>query len=452
MHPSLKCSVGYFLDSPIKSGNDKEHNLMSHYENIMALILLCLLIAVYFDVALFKQRNLELVKKVFRISVWKIVLSLLLILTVLILSENGLKDLPSLILLLILPVYILRRSRFVKTIEWESDQRIPALLSSALGVIILWVYGVIVFGLFTSGVMAFAAGAVSEMGELVLSAIFSSVLIISLVYQSSRHFSDQGFLTNIGLRRGNRSRVKVILIPVVLGLSFALFSAYLGLARQVQPQTPLNDVLETTRSFSLILVFLFLAVCVAPLIEEIVFRGYFFRIIKEWLGGRKAVYIIALTFAFLHVGQYWGDWLAITMVTVLGFTLTILRAWTGTTVASVIAHYVYNAGVTILPVIIIAITNPAYLEYKAYYSYHDAQTKEALLKESIAKQPGLADAYNDLAWLYAEEEKDLDVALELVEKALGYAPDYPAYLDTKAEVLEKLGRYDEARPIRARLK
>ena len=418
----------------------------------MSLILVCLLITVYFDIALFKQRDPELFKGVFKLSVWKIVLSLLLILTVLIFSEDGWKDLPSLILLMIFPVYLLRRSCFVKAVECGSDQETSTLLSSALGVIIVWTYGVVVFSLFTSGIMDLAQGAISKMGDLILSAVFSSFLGVSLVYQSSKNFSDRGFLTNVGLRKGNLSWVKAALIPAVLGLLFALFSVYFGLARNVQPQTPLNDVLETTQSFSLILIFLFLAVCIAPLIEEIVFRGYFFHVIKKWLGGKKAVYIIASTFAFLHVGQYWGDWLAIVMVTVLGFTLTILRAWTGTTVASVVAHYVYNGSVTILPVIIIAISNPAYLEYKAYYPYHDAGTKEVLLRRSIAKQPGLADAYNDLAWLYAEEEKNLDDALELVEKALSYAPEQSAYLDTKANVLEKLGRYDEARSIRDGLK
>jgi len=71
--------------------------------------------------------------------------------------------------------------------------------------------------------------------------------------------------------------------------------------------------------------------------------------------------------------------------------------------------------------------------------------------ESIANDPDLVNAYNDLAWLYAEENKNLFVALELVEKALSYAPEQPAYLDTKVAVLEKLGRDDEARTIRKQL-
>ena len=194
-----------------------------------------------------------------------------------------------------------------------------------------------------------------------------------------------------------------------------------------------------------------MAICIAPLIEEIVFRGYFFHVLEEWIGVQKAIYVIALTFAFLHVGQYWGDWLAIIMVTVLGFALTLLRAWSGSTIASVITHYVYNGGVTIIPIIMIAISNPAYLEYKINYFDYDAQTKEILLRKSIASQPDFVDAYNDLAWLYAEEEKNLNEALELVDKALKVAPQQPAYLDTKAEILEKLGRFDEAQLIRNRL-
>jgi membrane protease YdiL (CAAX protease family) len=290
------------------------------------------------------------------------------------------------------------------------------------------------------------------MGDLVLSAVYSSVLIVCLIYRASKSFSNSGFLDNVGLRKGERPWIQVVALSVILGLFFSIFSSYLTTMRQVQPQTPLNDVLDTTRSMNLVLIFLFLAIGIAPLLEEIVFRGYFFRVIKEWLGGKWAIYIIAATFAILHVGQYWGDWVAIAIVALLGLTLTVLRAWSGTTIAGVITHYVYNAGVTIIPIIMIAVSNPAYFRYKAYFPYHDTQTKEVLLKRSIAQQPDFVDAYNDLAWLYAQEEKNLDKALVLIEKALHFDPDESAYLDTKAEVLEKLGRLDEAKTIREHLK
>jgi len=416
----------------------------------MDLILLFNLIVIYFDVVLLKQRDESLFRQVFAIPPFKATASFLLILIILIFSDNKSMDLPPLILLIILPFYLLRRDRFARSIK-QYEQKSLKLLSSAVGVVVIWVYGILVFGFILSALTELFAGAISEMGELILSASFSTALILVLVYRSSRNFSDQGFLTNVGLRKGDRSSVKVIFIPIILGLFFAFFSSNVVSTRLVQPQTPLSEILDTTRSINLILIFLFLALCIAPLIEEIIFRGYFYRVIKEWIGTKKTIYLIALTFAFLHVGQYWGDWIAIAIVTLLGFTLTILRAWTGTTVASAITHYVYNIGVTIIPVIMIALSNPPYFQYTIYYSYHDAQTKEALLLESIANDPDLVNAYNDLAWLYAEENKNLYVALKLVEKALSYAPEQPAYLDTKAAVLEKLGRDDEARIIRKQL-
>ena len=68
----------------------------------MALILFCLFIAIYFDIVLFKRQDTELFKKVFELSVGKAALSLLLILATLLLSENWLEDLPSLVLILVL--------------------------------------------------------------------------------------------------------------------------------------------------------------------------------------------------------------------------------------------------------------------------------------------------------------------------------------------------------------
>ena len=423
----------------------------------MSLILLCLFAAVCLDIRLFKKLDRGLFESAYSLpSPWPVGGFIALLLAVAVFAVEKSHNVSLFILIAVVPFYLLRRHRLVLAARvsgsWAQSKRSHRLCSSALGVIIVWAFGVLTFGALMAGILDLFPDAVPQMGELVLSAGYSLLLILSLIYRASGDFSGKGFLSNVGLRREGRSWLTIVILPVILGLSFAFFSSYLTAMRQVQPQTPLNTVLDETQSPGLILIFLFLAIGAAPLIEEIIFRGYFFYVIKEWLGGKWAIYIIAATFAFLHVGQYWGDGLAIAMVTLLGFTLTILRAWTGTTIAGVVAHYIYNGGVTVIPIIMIALSNPPYFKYKAYYPYYDAQTKEALLKESIARQPDLVEAYNDLAWLYAEERKNLDTALELVEKALHFAPDQPAYLDTKAEVLEKLGRFEEAGPIRDRLK
>jgi len=423
----------------------------------MALALLFLLAAIYLDIRLFKVLDSGLYRSVFKISqTWMLWGFVLFLAVAAVFSDNYAQDAPFFLLIAIIPFYILRRGRLMLasglSLSWNSHKKSYRLISGALGVVIVWGFGVLSFGVCLSAAADLYPSVISPLGKMVLSAGFSSLFIVYLIYKASGAISGEGFMANMALRRGGRPWVRVAVFPALIGLFFACFSSYLMTMRGAQPQTPLNDVLDTTQSPGLILAFLFLAIAIAPLIEEIIFRGYFFYVIKEWLGGKWAIYIIASTFAALHVGQYWGDWLAIAMVTLLGFTLTTLRAWTGTTIAGAVTHYIYNAGVTVIPIVMIAITNPAYFKYKTYFPYHDAQTKEALLKESIVKQPDLADAYNDLAWLYAEEGKDLDTALALAEKALYFSPGQPAYLDTKAEVLEKMGRLQESQRIRARLK
>jgi len=416
----------------------------------MTIALLALFTAVYSDIYLFKKEDRALFDQVFRAAPVLALSGSVLILAVLIFSGDVVADLPPVILLLVLPLYFLRREEYLRKSMAFGDEAMRA-VSGALGVIIMWIYGVTVFALLLGGIEDIFPDAISVLGNLIVSAAFSSAWILCLIYRASCRFSDQGFLTNVGLRKGDKPWWKIFFVPAAAGLAFAFLSSFITVSRQVQPSTPLNEALEGTHSIGLILVFLALAILTAPLIEEIIFRGYFFHVVKRWLGTRRAVVIIALTFAFLHVGQYWGDWPAIAIVTFLGFALTMLRAWSSSTVASTVAHYVYNASVTFIPIVALALSNPDYFQYKAYYAYHDIQTKEALLEQAISRQPDLAEAYNELAWLYAEEGINLDRALPLIDTALDFAPEHPAFLDTKAAVLEQLGRHQEAQTIRRSL-
>ena len=77
--------------------------------------------------------------------------------------------------------------------------------------------------------------------------------------------------------------------------------------------------------------------------------------------------------------------------------------------------------------------------------------KQTILVESIQKYPHYADAYNDLASLYAANNINLNFALNLIETALKTKPQGVDYLDTKAEILFKQKRWDEAIAIEERL-
>jgi membrane protease YdiL (CAAX protease family) len=367
-----------------------------------------------------------------------------------------LEDFLSIIIVLgVIPVYLSRRRRFVR--EFMSafpEARVSSdvAMSNALAIILFWFMSLVIFSAFVEQIaQAIFQTHSTSLLELLLTAVFSFGMLLVLIYQTTRRTSTRTFWQNVSWTSGNQSWLRMVFVPVLLGILFACLSSYVIWARDVQPPTPLSNVLDETHSSLALGLFVIMALLIAPLLEELVFRGYFFNVLAQFKGKRLAIYVVSLSFAFLHVGQYWGDWLAIGMVTVLGFVLTFVRVWSQTTIASSIMHYCYNIGVTLIPLVAMMTSNPAFFEYQVHYATYDTPKKIELLKESIRYQPDLAEAYNDLAWLYAEQNMNLEEALELSDHALRLSPQQYSFLDTKAEVLTKLGRWQKSLEIRRQL-
>lgn len=77
-----------------------------------------------------------------------------------------------------------------------------------------------------------------------------------------------------------------------------------------------------------------------------------------------------------------------------------------------------------------------------------------MFKKAIAKEPPPAravefnawlDSLNYLAYMWAERGMELEKGLELINRALPYAPDNAAYIDTRGWIYFMMGRYLEAR-------
>ncbi len=74
----------------------------------------------------------------------------------------------------------------------------------------------------------------------------------------------------------------------------------------------------------------------------------------------------------------------------------------------------------------------------------DMERGEAVLLEVLEKDPENTQANNDLGYLWADQDKNLDQARVMVEKALAAEPENAAYLDSMGWVLYRLGEYDAA--------
>jgi membrane protease YdiL (CAAX protease family) len=84
----------------------------------------------------------------------------------------------------------------------------------------------------------------------------------------------------------------------------------------------------------------------AALMEESYYRGFIYTALSESWGRTRAIVVVALWFTGLHVPQLAGDWRAIATVAVMGVIVTLLRAFTGSTLPGLVTHLVYNVSLT----------------------------------------------------------------------------------------------------------
>lgn len=338
-----------------------------------------------------------------------------------------------------------------KTFYQEGFTHKRRLAIGCFGVVFYWFSGMAILSAVYQLFFAWSGLDVSLIGELVIATLFSSVMIMGLIYLASSDFSPRGFKFNIGWRNNGLSFARLYLLPMVLGLIFAGISSSMLLGRDVQPRTPFVEMMESADSPGLAMIILMMALVMAPLVEELTFRGYFYHVLKHVKGKLFAIIGIALIFGFLHVNQYWGDWQAIIMVGCLGFALTGLRASTGSVITSTVMHYTYNLSVTVIPVVVLLVQNPAYVEYQAQGGSYSFEQKESLLLRNIQQSPSFSEAYYELALLYFEDGRRLKDALALIDQALRRDPESYFYLDIKADILSSLGEYESALQIRENL-
>src|SRR5437868_6270456 len=82
-------------------------------------------------------------------------------------------------------------------------------------------------------------------------------------------------------------------------------------------------------------------ILVAPLAEELLFRGLLFPVFARGLGVNAAVALTAFLFALIHQAQLSHAWAPLLLLFLVGLALTITRAVTKSLAASWIIHVAY---------------------------------------------------------------------------------------------------------------
>ena len=132
-----------------------------------------------------------------------------------------------------------------------------------------------------------------------------------------------------------------LLLAALGGLILALILSSLGaLLKTPKIPTPFDQLTKTGFSFTF---FAIVAVLLAPLFEELFFRGFIQPLLSRTLGTIGGVLLTAVLFGALHGFEYSWVWQYALFITLAGVVFGILRARTNSIIPSMVMHGCFNA-------------------------------------------------------------------------------------------------------------
>jgi len=144
---------------------------------------------------------------------------------------------------------------------------------------------------------------------------------------------------DFGLRR-SRFWISVgLLLAVWLG--FLILSAAWAALVSLDQQQELPEELGADGPLLNVLAVVVLVTVVAPLGEELFFRGFFFGALRNWHGPWPAAALTGLVFGGIHVGSSPLGYLVPLMI--LGAALCLLYEWTGSLYPAIALHALNNS-------------------------------------------------------------------------------------------------------------
>jgi membrane protease YdiL (CAAX protease family) len=99
------------------------------------------------------------------------------------------------------------------------------------------------------------------------------------------------------------------------------------------------------------ILFMAMAVLVAPLVEETVFRGYLYPLFAKYFGVGTSILVTGVLFGLMHGAQLGWTWGLVSVLIVVGVIFTFVRARTGSVFASFLLHLGYNSMIALVTIL-----------------------------------------------------------------------------------------------------
>ena len=176
-------------------------------------------------------------------------------------------------------------------------------------------------------------------------------LIFLFLYVTLSVLRGQPFWRTLGWRKLNADPVAGKGGPWMYffsGCGLAIFVAIASSRVKNVDHVPIQELFKSRTGAMLLMA---MAVFVAPLVEETVFRGYLYPLFAKSLGVLPGILITGFLFGLMHGAQLGWTWGLVVLLTLVGIIFTFARARTGTVVASFLLHLGYNSMIAITSII-----------------------------------------------------------------------------------------------------
>ncbi|MGH9500528.1 MAG: lysostaphin resistance A-like protein [Terriglobales bacterium] len=125
-----------------------------------------------------------------------------------------------------------------------------------------------------------------------------------------------------------------------LSVGLQAFAHLLPMPREL----PIDRFFRTAREAWALSIF---GTFVAPLMEELFFRGFLYPVLARRLGAAIAVVLTSASFGLIHAPQLGRAWGPVLVIFLVGLTLTIARAVTKSVAPGFLIHVAYNTTLSV---------------------------------------------------------------------------------------------------------
>jgi membrane protease YdiL (CAAX protease family) len=190
-------------------------------------------------------------------------------------------------------------------------------------------------------------------------------LIILFLYVTLSALPTLPFWRSLGWKRLDANPLAGKGRPWMYFLSGSGLSLFVILASSQVKNAEHVPIQEMFKSRTGMMLLMSMAVLVAPLVEETVFRGYLYPVFARMASGLAqsfgmdspsairagvvtSILMTGALFGLMHAPQLGWTWGLVSLLILVGIIFTFARAWTGTVFASFLLHLGYNSMLAIL--------------------------------------------------------------------------------------------------------